>query len=250
MPVHCGVGEEPRRTSPGRSSWCQLRGRSVDAASAAKQSSHDRGAVGSHRIRMSGTLMAIGRVMVGSARVVLHVRAFLNIARTRGVESVRVQKILRLIIAVAGLAQPALVAIKQLWKILNDDGLLTIQMERLLESLRRATTTLDRVEKLRRSLNGVETYLGAVSEVPDEQSISLRARVGACRRQLDLAESLSGSQRRRVVKAVGREVSELVRLTLTLGMGEADQRSPAPNPRQRTPVVPLPLRRHRDIELS
>jgi len=161
---------------------------------------------------------------------------------------VKVQTVLRLVVTVAGLAQPAAVAIKQLWETLDEDGRLTDQTKRLLESLRRAASTPDPVDKLRRSLGGVQTYLDADSDVPDEQSASLRARVRECQRRLDLADSLSGAERRTVLKAVKGEVSDLVRVTLTLGVDEPHGPVAAPTPRRRRSAPRVPLRRHRSIE--
>lgn len=127
------------------------------------------------------------------------------------------QRSLKLIVSIASMATTAVDAINTLWKLLNEDGRLSDGMRRLLDALRRAATIRDPVEKHRQSLTGLDAYLREQHDMPDELSDQLRGRIRDCQRKLVLAASLEGAARRRVLKGVKAEVSDLVKQVLTLG---------------------------------
>ena len=127
----------------------------------------------------------------------------------------QVQTRIQLIIKIASMAAPAVVAINQLWKLLNEDGRLTEGMQGLLAALRSAATVQDPAERLRQSLAGIETYLRDQPNVPRDRSEALRERIRENQRRLDLAGTLEGTARRRVLKAVKKDTADLLKQTLT-----------------------------------
>lgn len=127
----------------------------------------------------------------------------------------QVQTKIQLIMKIASMAAPAVVAINQLWKLLNEDGRLTEGMQGLLAALRSAATVQDPAERLRQSLAGIETYLRDQPNVPRDRSEALRERIRENQRRLDLAGTLEGTARRRVLKAVKKDTADLLKQTLT-----------------------------------
>lgn len=135
------------------------------------------------------------------------------------------QTVMSLIVLIASMAGQAAEAINKLWNILNEDDRLTDAMKKFLDSLKEALKTKDPSERLRKSLLGIEVYLHEQGDISEDDIRVLRERIKDCRHRLDLADSLEGDSRRKVLKTVKKERNALLKQTLARGVATAPDTS-------------------------
>lgn len=122
----------------------------------------------------------------------------------------RAQDAIRAIRTIVPLAAGALVVVQRAWNELDRDHQVSGRVKHFLQSLTEAAKAKDPAVRLRRSLVSISDHVNGRHGMPPEQASDLRVRVRQCNALLDVADSLVGADRRKVIKKVKAQVSTMV----------------------------------------